>query len=108
MGIAFCDTLGHLSLPAVAEHDHGKQLAEVLEEGIYTEVLSWKMDDEEPTAASVISAALNRPHTLALKNTEFTAVAVRKGEIMTLESTAVAEAPQSRKQAGYKSSKRAG
>ena len=103
MEMKYCDGDGdeNVVLAAVAEHDRGKQLAEVLEKAIYSQVLSYKIDDEESTAAAVISAALNRPHTLALKNTEFTAVAVRKGEIMTLESTAVAKAPQSRKQAGY-------
>ena len=38
------------------------------------------MDAEEPTAASVISQALNKGNKLALRTTELTAVAVLKGD----------------------------
>ena len=55
--IHFCDDEGRLSLSAVAATENGKELMEVVNEGVYCEVLSWKMDVEEPTAASVISAA---------------------------------------------------
>ena len=51
-------------------------------EGVDCEVLSWKMDQEEPTAASIISQALNKAHELALRTTELTALAVLKGEII--------------------------
>ena len=51
-------------------------------EGVDCEVLSWRMDVEEPTAASVISQALNKSHELALRTTELTALAVLKGEII--------------------------
>ena len=81
MEMKYCNGDDHLSSAAVAEHDRGKQLA----------VLSKKIDDEEPTAAAVISAALNRPQTLALKSTELTAVAVLKGEIITQMSMHVGE-----------------
>ena len=46
------------------------------------ENLSWKIDVEEPGAASIISQALNEGHAKALCTTELTAVAVRKGEII--------------------------
>ena len=46
------------------------------------EVLSWRMDIEEPTAASAISQALNKGHQLALRTTELTAVAVLRGAII--------------------------
>ena len=81
--IHFCDAHGRLSLPAVAASPNAKELAEIIEEGITCEILSWRMDVEEPSAASVISHALNKGHEMALRTTELTAVAVLKGEIMT-------------------------
>ena len=60
-GLTFCDDKGHLSVTAVAEHQNAKELAEVLQEGISAEILAWQMDVEEPTAASIISQALNKP-----------------------------------------------
>ena len=81
-GIIFCDDKGRLSLTAVAEHANGKELGELMEEGIECETLGWRMDVEEPTAASVISQALNTGQDVALRTTELTAVAVLKGEII--------------------------
>ena len=46
---------GRLSVTAVAEHANGVELAQILQEGLIMEVLSWKMDVEEPKAASLIS-----------------------------------------------------
>ena len=51
-------------------------------EGVDCELLSWRMGVEEPTAASVISQALNKSDELALRTTELTALAVLKGEII--------------------------
>ena len=81
-GIKYCDHLGRLSVAEVAEHQNGKELALVCEEGITMEILSWKMDVEEPTAASTISNALNSGHQMAMRTTELTAVAVLQGEIL--------------------------
>jgi len=81
--LTFCDDKGRLSLSAVAEHPNGKELADVVAEGIDCEILSWHMDHEEPTAAALISQALNKGHELAMRTTELTAVAVLKGEIIT-------------------------
>ena len=53
-----------------------------LQEGLLTEILSWIMDVEEPSAASTISRAFNEGHQLALRTTELTAGAVLKGEII--------------------------
>jgi hypothetical protein len=75
-GLKFCDSEGKLSLSAVAGHPNCKEMLEVLRDGLLMEVLSWKMDEEEPTAASVISQALNEAQTIALRTTELTAVAV--------------------------------
>ena len=80
--IVFCDAEGRLSTAAVAETANGKELADVLREGVDVEVLSWKMDIEEPSAASIISHALNNAHDLALRTTEVTAMATLKGEII--------------------------
>ena len=81
-GLVFCDDKGRLSIAAVAEHVSGKELAEVLKEGIECETLDWKMDIEEPGAASIISQVLNTGHELVWRTTELTAVAVLKGEII--------------------------
>ena len=81
-GIVCCDADGRLSITAVAAHANGKELAEVLTEGMRVEVLSWKMDVEEPEAATTISEALNLPHQQAMRATELTAVAVLKREII--------------------------
>ena len=80
--IYWCDEQGQLSVAKVVESPSGKELAEAMLEGLDCEVLSWKMDEEEPTAASVISCALNKGHEIALRTTELTAVAVLKGEII--------------------------
>jgi hypothetical protein len=81
-GITFCDDDGRLSVTAVAASANGKELGEVLVEGIPSEVLSWKMDVEQPDAASIISQALNHPQQMAMRTSELTAVAVLKGEII--------------------------
>ncbi len=81
-GITFCDDKGRLSLTAVAASANGKELGELIDEGLDCECLGWRMDVEEPSAASVISLALNRGHEMALRTTELTAIAVLKGEII--------------------------
>ena len=90
-GITFCDDKGRLLLDAIAEHLNGKELQELVEEGIDCEMLSWKMDVEEPQAASLISQALNKGSDLALRTTELTAVAVLKGEIILQRSKDAAQ-----------------
>ena len=80
--VSCCDENGNLSVSAVAQSPNGVELAECIEEGLSLEVLSWKMDVEEPDAASIISRALNKTHELALRTTELTAVAVLKGEMI--------------------------
>jgi hypothetical protein len=80
--IAFCDSDGRLSLTAVAASTNGKEMAEVMAEGFHAEVLSWRMDAEEPDAASIISLALNQPQQMSMRTTELTAMKVLKGEII--------------------------
>ena len=80
--LTFCDDDGRLDLDAVAEHLNAKEMYQVIQEGIPCEVLSWKMDMEQPEAASIISQALNSPASMAMRTTDLTAIAVLKGEIM--------------------------
>ena len=72
--INFCDASGHLCVTAVAATANGQELAEVVREGVECEVLSWKMEVEEPDAASVISTALNKFSETAMKTTEWSAL----------------------------------
>ena len=81
-GLVYCDAQGKLSLSAVADHPNMKQLAETIQEGLEVELLSYKMDLEEPTAASIISQSLNIEQELALRTSELTAVSVLKGEMI--------------------------
>ena len=54
-----CDDKGKLSLSAVAAHPNGKELAEMIREGVECETLGWKMYIEEPAAVPLISQAFN-------------------------------------------------
>jgi hypothetical protein len=80
--LKMCDEKGNLSLTAIAAHNNGKELVAMVADGIECEQLAWEMDVEEPTAASIISQALNSAQELALRTSELTAVAVLKGEII--------------------------
>ena len=52
-----------------------------LKYGLMMEVLSWKMLSEEPTAASLISQALNTAQNVALRTSELTALKVLSGAV---------------------------
>ena len=56
---------GTFSSAAVAACDEG--LERVMRDGLDMDVLSWKMLVEEPTAASLISQALNTAHNIAIR-----------------------------------------
>ena len=45
-------------------------------------MLSWKIDVEEPTAAAIISASLNKCNSVAMKITEWSALYTLRGEII--------------------------
>ena len=81
-GITYCGADGKLSVAAVAGTPNGKELGEILDEGVCVEVLAWKMDVEEPSAAAIISRALQKSHEIALRTTELSALATLKGEII--------------------------
>jgi len=81
-GVTFCDADGKLSITAVAESMNGAEAAKLIAEGCDCEALSYKMDEEEPSAASLISQALNRCNEVALRTTEMQAVAALSGEII--------------------------
>ena len=80
--IFYCDDKGRLSITAVAERSNGHELEGLINGGFDCEVLSWRMDVEEPTAASTISQALSKGHEVALRTTKLIAVAVLKGDII--------------------------
>jgi hypothetical protein len=83
------DSDGCLNVAAVAEMDTA--LATLCKDGLYMEVLSWKMYVEEPTACSLISQALNTGQQMALHTTELTAMAVLTGAVAFELQSAVAE-----------------
>ena len=76
-------------ITAVKAVDAG--LAALLHDGLRMEVLSWKMQVEEPLACSLISQALNSGHQLALQTSELTALAVLTGRATLELESAVAE-----------------
>ena len=80
--IFYCDDKGKLSITAVAGSSNGHELKELINDGFDCKALSWRMDVEEPTAASTISQALSKGHEVALRTAGLTAAAVFKGEII--------------------------
>ena len=68
---------GGWDFAAVAAKD--PTLQQLCQDGLYTEILSWKINAEEPDACSLISQALNRGQAVALKTTELTALAALSG-----------------------------
>ena len=81
---------GTFNTAAVAACD--EDLGRVLRDGLQMEVLSWTMLVEEPTAASLISQALNSPQSMALRTSELTAVNVLSGAVaLALESAVAGE-----------------
>ena len=79
---------GSFSSAAVAACD--ADLERILRDGLSMEVLSWKMLVEEPTAASLISQALNKAHIMALRTSELTALNVLSGAVALAMGSAVA------------------
>ena len=73
---------------AVAARD--ADLERILRDGLLMEVLSWKMLVEEPTAASLISQALNKVQSMALRTSELTALNVLTGAVALASGSAVA------------------
>ena len=77
--VTFCDDNGLLSLQHLAEAPTAQGFLEVIKFGANAEVLSHKMDIEEPAAAGIISAALNVPQARSMKATEIAAVNALQG-----------------------------
>ena len=71
---------GHLKSDAVASVE--PELAATLTRGLCMEILSWKIELEEPNAPRMIAQALNKGQSRALETTELTAMAVLTGEAM--------------------------
>ena len=82
-----CNEQGKLCMTAVAATENGKELVQVIREGVDCEVRSWKMAEEEPTAAAVISGALNKCSDLAMRTTEWSALYTLKGQIIKAAKT---------------------
>ena len=61
---------------------NGKELHAIVHDGLLCEVLSWKMDVEEPNAAAIISTAMNEVSSMAMRTTEFQAMQMVKCEII--------------------------
>ena len=80
--ISPCDGQGKLCITAVAATENGKEFVEVIREGVECEVLSWKMAEEEPTAADIISAAFKKCSDLAMRTTEWSALYILKAHII--------------------------
>ena len=87
----FCDSDGRLNIDAAVAGENTKELVITCREGLMMEVLSWRIEVEEPTACSLISAALNLKNVTALRNTELTAMAVLSGEITRQKNSNVAQ-----------------
>ena len=85
VGAGLNDSMGRVSYAAVAAKD--PMLADTVRRGLLMEVLSWKIYAEEPEGCSLISQALNKAQSMALRTTELTALAVLTGH-MTLQSSA--------------------
>ena len=79
---------GGWNFAAVAEIDPA--LGQLCRNGLFMEVLSWKMYVEEPDACSLISQALNKKHAHALHTTEITALAALLGACASELESAVA------------------
>ena len=67
-------------------------LGQLVQEGLWVEVLSWELYRDDPEAAMLISAALNRGHNLGLKQSEVEALQVLAGQMPAVQGAAVAEA----------------
>ena len=65
-------------------------LERIFRDGLLMEVLSWKMLVEEPTAASLISQALNKANSMALRTSELMALNVLTGAVALELGSAVA------------------
>ena len=73
---------GGLDLEAAVAVECLAEPVKTVQEGLLVEVLSGKINTEEPGGACLISTALNSNNALALRNTELTAIAVLSGACM--------------------------
>ena len=76
---------------AVAADGNFAELKAIVTQGLLVEVLSWKINVEEPGACAVISAALNSANQVALRTTEITAISVLSGECALQSSVACSD-----------------
>ena len=81
------DRDGRLLLDALGDED---PLKKICKEGLDMEILSYKLEKENPGGSSKISQAMNKGNALALKTTELSALAVLTGAVGTQYEAAVA------------------
>ena len=86
-----CTQEGCLDLSALAVAGNAVEMMEVINEGIYMEVLAYQIYIEEPDGCSLISQALNGNTEIALRTTELTALECLTNEITLMFETTKAE-----------------
>ena len=67
---------------ALAAHTNGEEFQVFIEEGMHARILSWKIDVEEPHAASCISLSRNRGQAVAMAEHEWTALQQLNGLVI--------------------------
>ena len=77
-----CDHEGRLSFEGLRNHENGKDLCYLNDKGALVEVLSYKMELEEPFACELISRAMNMKQDVAFMQTELQAWEALSGEIV--------------------------
>ena len=61
-------------MTAVAATENDKEFGQVIRDGADVEVLRWNIEIDDPAAAAVISAALNKCSVLAMCTSEWSAL----------------------------------
>ena len=79
--LPLCDHEGRLSFEGLRNHENGKDFCYLNDKGVFVEVLNYKMEIEENTAAKLISRAMNMKQEVALMQTELQAWEALSGEI---------------------------
>ena len=73
---------GCLDLALCKDQENFQDLLTLVNEGMMTDVLSWKIHTEEPGACGLIAAALNSANSIAMSATMMEAVSVLSGECL--------------------------
>ena len=79
--LPFCDPQGRLSFDLLRDNENGKDFCYLNDKGALVEILAYQMETEEPTAAKLISRAMNMKQEVALQQTELQAWEALSGAI---------------------------